>query len=426
MRSVPGRELRDKRIRSPPWQFGELALAFRRLGATRSVAIVAFSAAVTIVLFGGDDSKDRRAPPPRNAPGAAAPKVVMPPPTPPKPPGDDVQSVSVEKLVGQRLIARLSGTHADKSTLKRARAGKIGGVILFTDNITSVHQTRALVGSLQRAASDGGNPPLWVMVDQEGGDVRRFSTLPPRRSAAQLGSGNRARASSLAAGRLTATALRRAGVNVNLAPVADVRRVPSVFLKTRSFGSTATAVAPAACAFAEGLREQGVLPTLKHFPGLGYATTNTDDAPTRIDTLTAPLRADLAVYRRCPNPGLVMISSAQYPILLGNDLPAVMVRRVYRHLLANTGFQGITVSDDLQTPALAGRRGLAVRVARAGLDLLLYARDPAESEQAHAQLMTAARRTRLRVSSLRDAYLRIVKAKASWLATGGLAKRRLR
>ncbi len=115
------------------------------------------------------------------------------------------------------------------------------------------------------------------MIDQEGGLVRRLPA-PPTRSAADLGAeGPRA---ARAAGRAAGRALAAAGINVDLAPVADVARPGSALeADGRTFGRSPGRVAGAATAFADGLREGGVAAAAKHFPGIGAARVSTDEAP---------------------------------------------------------------------------------------------------------------------------------------------------
>jgi beta-N-acetylhexosaminidase len=146
----------------------------------------------------------------------------------------------------------------------------------------------------------------------------------------------------------------------------------------RTFGTTAPAVAGAAAAFAGGLREAGVAATAKHFPGLGAATETTDAAAVRIDAPARELRSvDMApfaalVRRDVP---LVMLGTAVYPAL-DPDAPAALSRRIATgELRDRLGFGGVTVTDALDTPALApsgGPGAVAVKAAAAGSDMVLY------------------------------------------------------
>ena len=189
---------------------------------------------------------------------------------------------TLAQLVGQRLIVAFAGTHADANLLARIRAGHVGGVILFGANVKSPAQLTALDASLQAAAHAGGQPRLIIATDQEGGEVKRIPWAPPGRSAKQLGA---LPASAVDPGRVAhAATLHADGVNVDLAPVADVPHGPADFIEQqqRAFSTNRFTVAMDAPAFAGGLESRGVWPTLKHFPGLGLATVSTDVALVRI------------------------------------------------------------------------------------------------------------------------------------------------
>jgi beta-N-acetylhexosaminidase len=308
------------------------------------------------------------------------------------------------------IVARFQGTAPSASVLARVRQGQIGGVILFADNVAGgVEATRQLVQRLQQAARAGGNPPLLIMTDQEGGEVKRLPG-PPELAAADMTSPGVA----LDQGRATGRLLRSAGVNVDLAPVADVERIPGSFLGTRSFGSTPSAVARSACAFAQGVASARVAYTLKYFPGLGRAAGNTDLGSVTVDATPDELRSDYRGYQTCGgNPrALVMVSSAVYPSLSG-DLPAVMSPAIYRHELplAIPGGSPLTISDDLQSPAIEVQTAPAQRAIDAGLDLLLYAQTEQASNSAYSKLLSDVRAGLIPMTRLVAAERKIVALK---------------
>lgn len=311
-------------------------------------------------------------------------------------------TADLRRLVGQLIVGSYAGTQPDTSFLARARAGQLGGVILFGDNTAAgLQATRHAIAELQDAAQKGGNPRLLIMTDQEGGEVRRLPG-PPELAPANMASTAVAHAQGVAAGRL----LRSAGVNVDLAPVADVERVPNSFLGTRSFGSNPAVVAARACAFARGLESAGVAYTLKHFPGLGRADASTDVQPVTIPVPAGELRTDYAAYRTCGSSpdAMVMISSAIYPSLTKVE-PAVTSPEIYAHELpiALGHPSHLTISDALDTPALSGQKTPALRAIDAGLDLALFSGTEQESAQAYKLLLADARRGALPESRLRSA-----------------------
>lgn len=308
------------------------------------------------------------------------------------------------------MVARFAGTSPSPALLARVRAGEVGGVILLADNFSQgLAAARTVIDELQRAARQGGNPPLLVMTDQEGGRVSRLPG-PPTLAPSEMTSTAVAFAQGQATGRL----LRGAGVNVDLAPVADVDRIPGSFLGTRSFGTSVTGVAASACAFANGIASEHVAYTLKHFPGLGRATHSTDAAPVTIDATPDELRSDYAPYTACGRKpmAMVMISSAIYPSLTG-PLPAVMSPLTYERELpiATAGPRAITISDDLQAAGVADQVAPARHAINAGLDLVMYAGTELASADAYARLLDEARSGLLSKTRIKAAYDAIVALK---------------
>lgn len=324
-----------------------------------------------------------------------------------------VVRMTLAHAIGQTVAGRYAGRAPSAAFVGRVRRGELGAVILFADNTAGgVAATRRVVDRLQAAARAGGNPRLLVMADQEGGTVKRLPGAPDR-AAAGMTTPAVARAQGAAAGRV----LRSAGVNFNLAPVVDVPRVAGSFLGSRAFAGDPSLVADRACAFAAGLRSEGVAVALKHFPGLGRARGNTDDGRITIRDGAPAIRGDWAPFRRCgaaPRTA-VMMSSATYPALLGPGAPAVLSPATYARELGRAGVPAstTTISDDLEAAAMAGRDRPARRALAAGLDLLLFARTEGASAQAYRSLLADARTGALRGARVRDAAAAVLSLKAS-------------
>lgn len=329
--------------------------------------------------------------------------------TTPAAPAD--RPIPLSTAIGQMIVTRYSGPEPTPSVLAALREGRAGGVTLFAENMPSKAGVRRAVRRLVRATEEGGRPRPLVLVDQEGGTVKRLESIPPDRSAAQIGAARAPAAEARRQGRETGRALRGLGINVNLAPVADVPSHASTFLGTRAFSRSPAVVARAACGFVEGLQDERVSGTLKHFPGLGRAVGDTDRASVTVGATARQIETDLAAYDRCgAGVDFVMLSSAAYPAL-GIPRQAVLVPRTYR-LLADLGFRGLTVSDALDTPSFADVRRPAREAVRAGLDVLLYASGEAAARDAYVQLLADVRAGRLPRSRVEDAARRIVDFKA--------------
>jgi beta-N-acetylhexosaminidase len=306
------------------------------------------------------------------------------------------------------MVFAYSGARPPAALRHRIARGEAAGVVLFSRNVRGVADVRRRIAALQRIERPPGvDAPLLVLVDQEGGDVRRLPG-PPAASAAATPDAAAARANGRAAGRL----LRGAGVTVDLAPVVDVAR-PGAALEGegRTYGRDAATVAARAGAFADGLRASGVEPVFKHFPGFGAATVNTDDGAARVDLPLATLRAvDAKPYAKL-RPRAVMLSTAIYPRV--DPRPAAFSKRwVTGELRGRLGFGGVAMTDDLQAAAVA-RYGTPAQLAffaiRAGVDLPLFAKDYKTGARAAAGLERAVRSGALKRAQL-DAGARRVLA----------------
>ncbi len=321
---------------------------------------------------------------------------------------------SIETMVGQRIVVAMQGTTPDTGLLTRIRLGRVGGVILFGSNISSAAQVKAATAKLQAAATAGGRPRLLIMTDQEGGEVRRLPWAPPTLSAQQLGALTSAQIQS--SGNRTGAAMRAVGINLDLAPVADIPRTPGNFIgaQHRAFSTNRYQVASDVTAFSTGLEARGVLPTLKHFPGLGRAgATSTDDALVRILASQSSIVYDLFPYKIAISRGVrpvVMLSTAVYPAYSDNAaaFSTAIAGTLLRHDL---GFGGVTITDSLNAAAQVRHTtssAVSLRAALAGDDLLLLTGSEADSGQAYLAVLHAAETGTIPLANLQASYTRIL------------------
>lgn len=294
---------------------------------------------------------------------------------------------SLERMLGSMLMFGFRGAELGPGDpfLAAVASGRIGNVILFDRdvatgaerNILSPVQLRRLTSTLSAAAPG----PVFIAVDQEGGQVRRlkpqkgFLDLP---SAQRLGQGGLGE--TLAVARQLGEELAGLGINVDMAPVADVDSNPlnpAIGRLGRAFGSDPGVVARHALAFGEGLAQSGVVPVLKHFPGQGCAR---DDSHLGLADISQCWDAatDLFPYAeifRDGWPGMVMAGHL-FHAKLDPELPATLSPMVITGLLRQgMGWQGVVVSDDMQMKAISARYGLRESIllaVRAGVDILLY------------------------------------------------------
>ncbi len=221
------------------------------------------------------------------------------------------------------------------------------------------------------------------------------SFAEPEASPGSLGNAPESAAAAAAGGR----DLRRLGVNVNLAPVADVAAGSDSVVFGRAYEGDASAVARSSSAAVRGLARERVGATVKHFPGLGRAAVNTDDASVTISATPRELReVDLVPFRaaitaRAP---LVMASHALYPALDPDRIASQSRRLLDRLLRRELGFRGAVVTDSIEAQAVLERSDVAVAAERsveAGADLILMT-GSASWNAVHPRLLRRARRDR--------------------------------
>jgi beta-N-acetylhexosaminidase len=290
--------------------------------------------------------------------------------------------MTLEQRVGQLLMVGVPATGASANELQQVARYHVGGVILTGRGTAGTAATANLTAQLQVQATGAGTAgvPLLVSADQEGGAVQvlkgpGFSTIP-----SALTQGGEATATLQQQARTWGAQLRAAGVRVDLAPVADTvpagANNPPIGNFDRQYGSNPTSVATHAGAFAAGMEQAGVIPTVKHFPGLGRVTANTDTSTGVTDTVTTRTDAFLTPFRYASRIGspFVMMSTAIYTKIDASQPAAFSPTVIGSVLRGDLGFGGVVVSDDLgnarQVSGVAvGDR--ATRFIAAGGDLVL-------------------------------------------------------
>lgn len=344
------------------------------------------------------------------------------PVTPAAPSVDDTLSaMSLREKVGQLVMFSIGGTGLSSTERDLIRRHDLAGVILFRHNYADRSQLRGLTRQVQRVVR-GATPHAvgaLISVDQEGGVVKRFHDMPPWRSAPEIGaSGDTSLAR--AQGRKTGRALHRAGVNVNLAPVADLDLPPSHVMRSRSFGSRPRRVGRLARAFARGLQSKRTAASGKHFPGFGGADQNSDFGPAYVRRTRWELRnVDAVPFHKMVTGGirLMMVSHGIYVNDGGNRPASVHPHIAKRRLRREFGFRGVAISDDLA--AVAWRYGgstpkACVATIRAGVDVALITKNIHGARACAARIRRAVRSGKISRARIDQAVKRVLELKR-WL-----------
>lgn len=320
----------------------------------------------------------------------------------------------IHSLVGQSIMFRFIGpefTADDRAAFNRIRPG---GVLFFGDNLTSRAQIKALTTQLQGAAREEGLPPLLIAADQEGGIVTRLPadmvTVP---SAMGLGALHEDVIRESA--RLNARQLRQVGINTNYAPTADINNNPqNPVIRTRSFGETPDVVSKAVLATIAGHRDEGVIPTVKHFPGHGNTHIDSHYGLPVIDASIDELREmELVPFKAAIEAGVpaVMTAHIRFPAL--DDLPATLSKRILTGLLREElGFDGLIVTDSMSMDAIArewGTSEAAILAKEAGVDVLESSEGPEAMLERHDALVKAVESGRLGIDVFQRTATRLDK-----------------
>ena len=288
-----------------------------------------------------------------------------------------VEHMTLDEQVGQLIMTPIQPGD-DPATVGDSIAQQHIGAVLMTGNWSSgVSGVAQTVTALQTYAA--ANNQLITATDQEGGQVQHlkgtgFDAIP---SAVQQGGMAGASLTQAAAG--WGSQLYAAGINVDLAPSVDTVQVARranapIGALNRDFGLDGSGNADHAKAFIAGMRQAGVRTAIKHYPGLGAVTGNTDFTANGIsDTTTTFDGEEMGAFATAlaEDPGMVMMSLATYTQLDANAPAAFSSSIIDGHLRGTTGYQGVVVSDSLSATALGsiGPKDLGVRLVDAGGDI---------------------------------------------------------
>lgn len=332
--------------------------------------------------------------------------------------------LSEEQQVGQLFMAGFDGLEPTAEILDLIQRRAIGGVILFSRNTHDAEQVATLTRRLQAAAREAGHRyPLLIAIDQENGVVQRLVNIgtqfPGAMALGAAGSEELAYAVAEATGR----ELRALGINMNLAPVADVNNNPAnPVIGVRSFGEDPQKVAQLVAATVRGYRAAGVISVLKHFPGHGDTAVDSHLAlPSVPHTLERLDAVELPPFKSGIEAGAesVMIAHVALPQLNGEGLPATISPEVVTGLLRRRlGFDGVILTDCLEMDAIlttTGTERAAVLALLAGADLVLISHTYARQMGSIAAAREALKRGELTREMVERAAERVLRMKAAAL-----------
>ncbi len=331
-----------------------------------------------------------------------------------------VQRWDLDRRLGQMLMGAVyadAGETAIRAAVNQIAKGNVGGVNVLGESTYSYSNNE-----LAQAVDAGGQVPPFLAVDEEGGRVQRLTDevgyLPSAREMADTMSPAQVQKTAEKIGR----AMKRLSLNMDLAPVVDIsNEYPDAVIGDRSFSGNPQTVTEYAGAFADGLREKDVIPVLKHFPGLGRGSGNTDYESATTPPLKQLQKKDLKPYETLlqDSPVAVMTTNAAVPGLTGGK-PASLTPATYALLRDDYGFAGVVMTDSLSAAAVSQGQNIGHAVAKAliaGADVALW--DQLSQQKAvHRQLRKAVKAGKLTEDQINTSVVRIMDLKGVNLCEG--------
>ena len=335
---------------------------------------------------------------------------------------------SLEEKVGQLMMVGVDAQAPKQSSNEAVDTHHVGNIFIAGRTTAGSQATQKVISSFTSKVGPGTThaTPMLVATDQEGGEVQvlagaGFSDIP-----SALDQSAQPRDQLVASARTWGKELADVGVNMNLAPVADLVDIARPASNEpigrwgREYGHDAATVSSQAGAFAEGMQASKVIPTYKHFPGLGRVKDNTDTSAGVVDSTTTR-SADTAVSvifgaAIAAGAPVIMVSSATYS-LIDPSAPAVFSSTIVTDMLRREmGFSGVVITDDVSAAVQvqdvsAGDR--AVRAIRAGCDIVLASADPTVAADMVKALISTARSDPAFAARVDESATRVLNLKKS-------------
>ena len=333
----------------------------------------------------------------------------------------DYSNFTAEQKAGQRLMVGFEGTHFNSDLEFMISTLKVGGLILFAQNIVDPDQVRDLCSTAQAHAKASNQPPLLISIDQEGGKVARlkapfteFTGNPHMHSIDDA---------ALFA-EVTSRELSTAGINMNMAPVLDVALPgPEGIMRDRAFGDDPAWVTTLGMTVIQGLQAKGIMAVAKHFPGIGKTRLDSHEELPFLDASLELLeKEDFLPFEVAIEHGVagIMLSHICYR-QLDEKWPASLSVKIANELLRKRmRFQGVVMTDDLDMGAVTRHFTINKAIRRilaADIDIALICHKGPAIETAFEELLRITTGDAAARDANEQSLSRIMKLKTEYLGS---------
>jgi len=333
---------------------------------------------------------------------------------------DTVEQMTLDEKIGQMMFAGVSGTTLQPETTSLIQKAKVGGLILYGNNLETPQQTVTLMND-RMAANSKNQLPLFLGTDQEGGKVVRLpgalNNFPTNQ---KIGDINQSKF-SFEIGQLLGEQLRAFGFNLDFAPVLDVNSNPNnPIIGDRSFSNDPAIVSQLGIQTMKGLESEQVIPVVKHFPGHGDTSVDSHlELPKVTKSLNDLNQLELVPFKEAINSGadVVMVAhillpkiDPQYPSSMSKEIITGMLRK-------QLGFDGVVMTDDMTMKAITNHYAIgqaAVDSIKAGSDIILIAHEYANMTAAIEAVKVAVSNGEITEERINESVQRILKLKEKY------------
>lgn len=333
---------------------------------------------------------------------------------------EKINTMTIDEKIGQMLMAGVEGYNLNDNSKKLIKEHKVGGFIIFDENVQSTEQLLGLVNSLKKENANN-KIPLFFSLDEEGGKVTRmpkeFRRFPTNKAVGQINNSD----FSNKIGRTIADEIKSFGFNMNFAPVLDVNSNPkNPVIGDRSFGANPNIVSNLGIETMKGIQSENVIPVVKHFPGHGDTSVDSHvGLPTVNNDLNRLKSFELVPFAKAIENGAdaVMIAHILLP-KIDKDNPSSMSKIIITDILRdNLKFDGVVITDEMTMGAIIKNYNIgeaAIKSVNAGTDIILVGHGYDNEIEVINALKDAVSKGKISDKRINESVYRILKLKQKY------------
>ena len=325
-----------------------------------------------------------------------------------------LKKMTITEKIGQMIMVGVYGKETNEDIIYSLNQYHFGGIILYARNIDNKDQVKNFVSQLQDKANE--KVPLFISIDEEGGDVSRLKQIdnnaaPSQREIGESGDIHLAQKWAME----TAKKLKSLGVNVNFAPVADIGSPD-----TRSFSNDPRIVVDFLGSAAKGYEEENFIYCIKHFPGIGKRVTDPHQEISSIDVSRETLEEEdifpfkSIIDNHSAEKFMIMVSHLKYPAIDEENSATLSYKVMTELLRKELGYKGIIITDDLEMGAISNHNSfneVGVNAIKAGADILLICHDYQHEQEVYLGVLEAVQNGEITEERINESVRRILKSK---------------